>query len=369
MGSEPKATKKLGAFGVSFAPRFTLESLLLRLVTRACDLPYQTPYSYLRSHIEGSLDGYVEFLGELLTPKRIRSSLLPTYAPFARSGITAGPMVGGKWTTATEAVASFVRTISRTYVPFMVGIDHSATLGAVCGLLRSLSGDIVLTIFDAHLDLLPDVVRMQVCQWGAENGYMLLPPEMGLVSPALPICTEVYHSSVNAQNFLLHIIEQGLVLPQNILLIGVSEMFPSRKTAYMDPRLRQYHDFVASFQKQGVTIITKKDIKDRRLRGKLTKALHKVTARHVYVSLDVDVGSLKSVFCSRFLTAVGLSYRELSHAIRTTLSYFRTRGVYLAGADIMEIDIFKLPFVSAKDRTNDIIDTYITELIGLFEPQ
>ena len=76
-----------------------------------------------------------------------------------------------------------------------------------------------------------------------------------------------------------------------------------------------------------------------------------------YVSIDMDVGSLSSVFSARFMNCYGLNRREFINLLLQVKNSIRINQVPLVGMDIMEIDIHLLEaaeYTLYKDNTKYI---------------
>jgi arginase family enzyme len=95
------------------------------------------------------------------------------------------------------------------------------------------------------------------------------------------------------------------------------------------------------------------------------KALKNLNTKHVYLSLDVDIGSLSSVYACRFLSTIGLSLDEIREVFQSLFNSF-SGGLTLAGFDLMEVDIHKLGAKidsSHVDQTGEVGRLFL-DLIG-----
>jgi len=94
------------------------------------------------------------------------------------------------------------------WLPVMVGVDHSATGGVVEALSERYGRDeLGLVVLDYHADFRPTGVTYQ---WDSERRGLpyLLPPRP---------------DTYNAGTFLYHLLENGVVEPGNLTLLGVVE--------------------------------------------------------------------------------------------------------------------------------------------------
>ena len=169
---------------------------------------------------------------------------------------------------------------------------------------------------------------------------------------------------LDAENFLLHILEDKLVDPKNLVVVGIVD-YPSQVFKESDdPRLRDYLNFFKSLERAGTVFISKSSL-DEYGTEPLEKALQNLNTRRVYISLDIDICSLSSVYACRFLNTIGLSFNQIRDVFQSLFSFF-SDGLTLAGFDLMEVDIHKL---GAKidslhvDQTSRISRLFL-ELVG-----
>jgi arginase family enzyme len=248
----------------------------------------------------------------------------------------------------------------------MIGVDHSSTYGAISALKQGGEEDLGLVIIDSHFDAVPMALRYGLIEYAKKTDSIAIPPDL-LSNEAYPnlSSSEINEwGKLNPENFLLHVLEQKLIDPKNLVVVGISDYPPDTYEESDDPQVRDYLNYFRSLEEQGVSFIPKSSIDANGIRG-LEKALQNLDAKRLYISLDIDIGSLSSVYACRFLSNIGLSLDQIEDMFQTLFSSF-SKSKTLAGFDIMEIDIHKLGISIDDlhiDRTIDIGRSFL-ELVG-----
>ncbi|UCE72465.1 MAG: arginase family protein [Nitrospiraceae bacterium] len=251
-------------------------------------------------------------------------------------------------------------------IPGMIGVDHSSTYGAISALKQDEEEDIGLVVIDSHFDAVPMALRYGLIEYAKKTDSIAIPPDL-LSNEAYPnlSSSEIKKwGKLNPENFLLHILEQKLIDPKNLIVLGISDYPPDAYAESNDPQVRDYLNYFRSLEEQGVSFISKSSIDANGMRG-LEEALQNLNVRRLYISLDIDIGSLSSVYACRFLSNIGLSIDQIEDMFQRLFSSF-SNGKELAGFDIMEIDIHKLGISiddSHIDRTIEICRSFL-ELVG-----
>jgi arginase family enzyme len=255
---------------------------------------------------------------ELMTPARFRE--------FAE---------GGGLERTAEDVAAFVRDDVVPLKPVMISVDHSMT-GGVLQALNAPGRELALVLFDAHLDAIPAEVRRRAAGTGGEP---------------LP-------DAYDCGTWLSRAID--VLGPERVVVVGVSD-HPGETAAEGEPDgLGAYRDAYLSIQRSGVTIITKKRLREEGPAA-LSVALEKLEGKECYVSIDADVAAGETVKAVRFMDSIGLEERLFLgcvESLRGSLGDDR-----LAGFDITEIDVH-LADIRGDDRTVEVMTAAALDLIG-----
>ncbi len=243
------------------------------------------------------------------------------------------------------------------HIPCMIAIDHSLSGGAFKRLAELYSpDDLSFVVLDSHTDAMPMSVL------SGAIGYDM---ETNPNSPYDPEDPFIFNrpESYNASSFLYHLLEEGVVEPENLYVLGISDYPPKRSFRIKDRRIRRYVGLYSALKRQGVKLITKKDILTSPSR--LRTLLNRIGTPYMYVSIDLDIGSRNALEGVRFRDRHGLSERQ----IYTLVGYLEeclSQGVGLAGLDLNEINPRTVS--SGPDRTYRIAANLIRKL-GFYLPE
>lgn len=235
-------------------------------------------------------------------------------------------------------------------IPCMIAVDHSLTGGVFERIAARYGPDAVsLVVLDSHTDALP----MSVLS-GAIGYDMDTNPE-SVHDPDDPFLQD-RADSFNASSFLYHLLEEGVIRPHNLYLLGVSDYPSKRSFRIKDPRIRRYVGLYAGLKKKGVTILTKRDLKSGA--SKVRSVLAGIKTPYIYVSVDMDIGAGNALEGIRFRNWKGINEKQL-YAVAGHLQDVLTRGGRLVGMDLTE---FNPRRIDAADRTYRIGANLIKKL-------
>ena len=220
-------------------------------------------------------------------------------------------------------------------VPVMIGVDHSLT-GGVLRYLKEEYGSFNVLIFDSHCDIIDREIRETYF------GPYLRHSDSRFVGKDIYECG----------NFLYHLLGDGIIKPEKLWIMGVQDLEQFKhnyKSLYVQK--------ILPWVKQGMHVISKEEL----IRYGIPDEISGLT----YISFDMDVGSLASVFAARFLNYVGLSTEKFFNLIHELSKRIRTKKVEMIGLDIMEIDIHFLGEIidGHKDYTGEIAREIIEKMI------
>lgn len=261
-----------------------------------------------------------------------------------------------------RALQKFVEEHVLPDTPAMIGVDHSLT-GGVLRALSHVHGaeNISVVVIDAHFDAISQKARVGLAEYVKEIG-MRYP--LGYIPSAVDASTpEMY----NCGTYLRHTIEQKVVLPKNLIVIGVADYPDEKLKSIDDNRVKKYVDSYLQYEKDGVTLIPSSKI-DKNFPSLLAQSLKNVSTPWVYASLDVDVGSYSALYAARFLDAIGIGEEEIYEIARQISKRINSGAFQLAGFDVMEVDVHLAgaKFSDGKeDRTSLICGNFIKHLLGL----
>jgi len=356
--------KKVVFFGCPLDSDERDESVREKISCMAAGKRGDDPYPFVMAFIRDEVDPDLwEEIGSLDVPEWLR----PIPPPSERGNLTAGHFVAfidnDGCRSFAEMLAEHVVAEIYPHRPCMLAVDHSLT----GGVLKKLMGlyrpqDTSLVILDSHTDALPAVLLSGAVQYDMEtNPHSVYDPS----DPFLKNRPESY----NASSFVWHLLESGLVAPSNLYVVGISDYPPKRSFRIKDERIKQYVRLYSELKRRGVTLITKKDLLSSP--SKVRDILGRMKTPHLYISIDMDVGSGNALEGVRFRNWQGLNEQQI-YGIAGLLHKALSKGTNLIGMDLTEFNPRRAgpgPF-SDTDRTYRIAANLIRKLcFGLDEKQ
>lgn len=238
----------------------------------------------------------------------------------------------------SRQLKSFVQKNVFPGLPIMLGVDHSATGGVVSALSEELGPqNLTIVVLDQHFDGLPVSLRMEQVLNGDEY------------------C---------CGNFWKHLIDDGVVLPQNLLFLGVAD-YPQGEAM---PGWERFHDNYKKLEAQGCNFFPLQDFEGQYLENLQEFIQNKITTSNVYVSLDLDVGAYRCVNAARYMDRIGIEGEAIMDVARTISNYSRAGMFRLAGLDVMELNVHYVGLETGdggKDYTISIAADFIRELLKM----
>jgi arginase family enzyme len=234
--------------------------------------------------------------------------------------------------------------------PVMIGVDHSLTGGVVMALSKRYQ-DLNIVVFDAHFD----VLKYQPLN---TNSYSLNSKNCLNNSP-LDEGSEI--KFYECGNFILYLLEQNVIKPESLWVLGVQDeilkslQLRSHQSEAERAQTKEY----AKLIERGVHLISKTAL--------MSKDLHLNLNGPTYVSIDMDVGSLSSVYSARFMNCIGLTYDEFAKSMRKLFNTLQESNIPCVGLDIMEIDIHLLEaneLSPYRDYSREMVKEIIQVILG-----
>lgn len=328
-------------FGVPFDPPNSPERLNLKLayVSHCSRRPnisetFYDPYDVIRADLRGKsqiLDDKV-WLGKVAVDSWLAPR--PQLTDLHRLAIAECVSFlegNGCWGYALK-VADFVSERIFPRKPVMIGVDHSLTGGVLVALAEQYD-NLNVIVLDAHFD----VIKLNTL---VSHHILSGKSCINEHRQRLPF----YHCG----NFLAYMLESKIIRPENLWILGVQEAALARNS--LPGEVKKWID-------RGVHVVSKKDI--------ISEGISLDLNGPTYVSIDMDVGSLSSVFSARFMNCYGLSFEEFLGLLSRVAMSIKEANVPLLGLDIMEIDIH---FLEANEMTpfHDSTKSIVTEIFNCF---
>ncbi len=243
-------------------------------------------------------------------------------------------------------------------IPLMIGVDHSLT-GGVIKALNTLFNpkDTTIIVFDAHFDGISAPISLDLARYAQENKENL----NILCSYQLELMDlegiEI-KDSYTCASFLAYLIENNIIYPENLIIIGCQDYPMKEMRLVKDDRVKKYVKKYLSFEKQGVKFIYAAD-KNFMIK-RLNEILGKLKNNNYYISVDVDVCIFKQVLAARFMNTIGIEKDLLLELMQIIQDFIIKTKSKLIGMDFMEIETHllnkELKKSGMKDKTIPLID-------------
>ena len=306
------------------------ESLREKTCLSTSDRLSGDPYSAVMQYVHNEIGGYLwDERGSIEVPPWLspvppvslqRDALLENIVRF---------IDGDGCLDFAQSVSKFVEECILPQIPCMIAVDHSLTGGAFASLVGFYKpDDISLIIVDSHVDSLPTSAMSEAIQ------YDMATNPNSVYDPADPFLRN-RPDSYNASSFIYYLLEEGLIDPRNLYLVGVSDYPPKKAFRIKDGRIKHYLDCYSSLKRNGVKILTKKDLSLSP--ATLTNLIGRVKTPYVYISIDMDIGARNALNGVRFRNYQGINENQI-YRIAMSLREMIDQGVRLAGMDLMEFN-------------------------------
>ena len=245
-------------------------------------------------------------------------------------------------------------------IPLMIGADHSLTGGVLDALSNKYGAeDITIIILDGHFDAIPTQIRFDLAKYSKEHKNeveVIFPEVLDSINEFMTI-----PQTYNCGTFLTTLTEEKVILPENVIVYGCQDCPDMEFKKIEDDRVTKYVDFYSSLEDQGIKIIPYNK-ENNIMINSLKKALDQINTPYLYISIDVDVGSLNSVLAARFMEFIGVDEDNLNSVSELFKDTISSKELKLIGMDIMELEVF---FLNAelksgkKDKTIEIMDKFL----------
>lgn len=302
------------------------EKLSLMDVREECDDPYASVMAYIREEVGTHL---WEEIGSLDVPGWLQP--IPSFRD--RSSIVVDNFIDFIDRDGCRTLAQMIgnHVVKRIFpnIPCMVAVDHALSGGVFQELRRLYApADLSLIVFDSHTDAIPAPILCEAIRYDIETNVN------SVHEGDDPFLTD-RPDSFNASSFLHHLLEEQVVKPENLYIIGISDYPPRHAFRVKDPRIKRYTGIYSGLKKRGVKIITKKSLVGNP--SKVKAILRKIETPYIYVSIDMDVGAGNAAEAVRFCNRHGISQDRLYH-LASLIQELISEGVKLAGLDVTEFN-------------------------------
>jgi len=309
---------------------------------------FANPYRALMHDLQDLLVGSDwEASGEIEVPSWLTPAPDPSELPLATPESNISFMETNGCQRHAEKVRNLVLQRMLGNIPAMIAVDHSMSFGTLSAITEICSPeDLTVLIVDSHFDAFDPSERLglyryaeNTCPWMSSSASAHVTADSGIGQ----------RDDLNCGNFLKQLLDKRVISPGRLILFGVSD-YPDSEIK-QDSRAKEYVETYLHYEQQGVTFITKEEIDKTGIDNALARLLKKIDTHHLYVSLDVDVGSLRAINAARFMNVIGLDRNQL-YKTASVLGRLIRDDVELVGFDICEIETF----LAGRHFKNGVID-------------
>ncbi len=285
-----------------------------------------------------------------LWPKPNKSDL-----PLVNAENIANFFDNGSLLSIVKQLQSFVTNTIFPEMPIMIGIDHSATAGVVSALADRYGPKMLsIVVLDQHFDAVPLSVRLAAASQSNPEFTNCAP----YVTSNIPIG---FSDQFCCGNFWSYLMDEGSILPQNLLFVGVAD-YPDYESK---PEADSFKKYYLNFEERGCSFFPLKKF-DGQYSNSLTQFLcEKITTPYLYISLDLDVGSYNSVYAARYMDKPGISKQNLLDIANVLASDCRQGKFKIVGLDTMEFNMHFLGIETPgniRDLTLPLVGEFISAL-------
>jgi arginase family enzyme len=313
---------------------------------------FEDPYDFIKAHTAGDLapNDKVQWLGKISIPswlapkpKKSDSSRLSTdkFNEFLENN--------GCWKYALR-IADHINEEIYPGVPVMIGVDHSLTGGSIMALGEK-NPDLNVVILDAHFDVMN---AKGIFEYDYSSGKAVFSsPNDRKMRSEIPL------NYYECGNFLGHLLRKKIIKPKNLWILGVQDEIcgelrrKSNEIGQLDPNMISIKKWIEA----GVHVIFKHQVKSGNFKM--------VLCGPTYLSIDVDVGSMSSIYSARFMNSYGLNKAEFLQLLRKVSRLIRSSNSPLVGLDIMEFDVHFFEAIK-EERIGDGTKEIVKEIFRLF---
>lgn len=250
----------------------------------------------------------------------------------------------------TLMIADYIDKEIYPNMPVMLGVDHSLTAGSIMALAKR-HPNLNVIILDAHVDVMSaDGIYLEDGQSGKTMFNSLNDGKTKF---------ETILSYYECGNFLNYLLEKGIISPKNLWILGVQDgiyreikqMGNSQQNLDLDALP------IKKWMGEGVHVIFKDEVKSSKFKIDLNGP--------TYLSIDMDIGSLSSIYSARFMNSYGLNREEFLQLLNKVSRFIEASRCPLVGLDIMEFDVHF--FEEAKEsNVDDNTEEIIKEIFEIF---
>jgi arginase family enzyme len=330
-------------FGCDFDPNPDIDGIrrkILRFLEKSGHINQESPYDIFINNLNKAsvLSSSCRFGGKYPCPGWL--SALPDfsvelYPEMFRSFINEGGCL-----EYAEGFGNYVASeLKAGEIPVSIGVDHCLTGGIIKALSKQY-GDLMVIVFDRHLDAIPPYIRNDMV------GYMREQSEKGGgASLSYEYYEGTFTGNYDTGSFLNYLLKEGTLQGRNLMVFGTQDCPSPELRGIRDERIARYLKEYEWLENQGVVIKSLYTLNRAAGRDDMQDILKKAAGRNVYLSIDIDVLKGKIGSAARYGGDGGLATARLLKL----LDWLELGNSNLAGIDVMELDVNSLSSARLKE--------------------
>jgi len=312
---------------------------------------FKDPYDFIKTNMEKNRihNNGIEWAGGMLFPSWL------TPKPMLRDKLKLTSRNMGKflknngcWRWALS-VANYIKKEIYPNMPVMIGVDHSLTGGSIMA-LGDKNPNLNVVILDAHFDVMNNKgVYKQ--DYPGRRAVFSSPYDKQLES-------ENPLNYYGCGNFLDHLLKKNVISPKNLWIVGVQdEIYRELKGGSFRGGFGLNTTSIKEWMEAGVHVIFKHEARSSNFEIHLNGP--------TYLSIDMDVGSMSSIYSARFMNSYGLNTTDFLHLLHRVSRSIRSSHFPLVGLDMMEFDVHFFEAIKEK-KIDDGTEEIVKEIFKLF---
>jgi len=313
---------------------------------------FEDPYDFIKTHVTRSLalNDNIQWSGKIPIPSWLTPKPKKSDSPrLSIDRLNKFLERNGCWEYALR-IADYINEEIYPGVPVMIGVDHSLAGGSIMA-LGERNPDLNVVIFDAHFDVMNTNGTYEQDHLGGKAVFSS-PHDRKMRS-------ETRSNYYGCGNFLDHLLRKQVIAPKNLWILGVQDEIcgelrrKSNEIGQLDPNMISIKKWIEA----GVHVIFKHQVKSGNFKM--------VLCGPTYLSIDMDVGSMSSIYSVRFMNSYGLNKAEFLQLLRKVSRLIRSSNSPLVGLDIMEFDVHFFEAIK-EERIGDGTKEIVKEIFRLF---
>lgn len=322
-------SKNIKVFGCDFDPNPDIDCLrrkIINFINSNGNVQYNGPYDIFKYYNKTMMYGY-DFSGKMECPKWVSATPVfncEIYPEMYRNYINKG-----NCRKVADAFGDMIaKETSDNCLSVAIGVDHCLTGGIYRALKRNWE-NIVLVVFDMHLDAITPYTRNRMVGYSVEN-------HSGSNEHSIyEYYDDNFTGSYDTGSFLSYLEKDGVLGWDDLIVLGIQDAPDPRLRKIKDARVEGYLQEYDALVKNGAAIHSLDDIMCYDFKKRNSYLHNRLRGKKVYLSIDIDVFEGKIGMSARYGSSIGLGAVKVAEL----LSWLGLSEAEVIGMDIMEADV------------------------------